>query len=161
MQAVIFDVAGQRYGLPVPATKEILHVVEITAVAGAPSVVEGVVDVRGVLCPVVSLRRRFGLDVVPSDLAQHLIHATCNGRGVLLQVDRALDVAEVETGHVEDILDVLPRAGRIAGVARLPDGLVLMTDLDAFLTQAESEALDDALAAASRERAIGAGDQNG
>jgi purine-binding chemotaxis protein CheW len=60
-----------------------------------------------------------------------------------------LDVAEIDPDRMEGILDVLPRAGRISGVARLPDGMVLMTDLDAFLTEAESAALDRALQAAS------------
>lgn len=149
MHTVIFDVAGQRYGLPVPATVEILHAVEVTAVDGAPAVIEGVVDVRGTLCPVVSLRQRFGLGAVLVNLADHLILAACRERKVLLRVDRVLDVAEVVPDQVEDILDVLPRAGRISGVARLPDGMVLLTDLDAFLTEAESEALDAALLAAS------------
>ncbi|HET7602865.1 MAG TPA: chemotaxis protein CheW [Gemmatimonadales bacterium] len=149
MQVVVFDVAAERYGLPVPATLEIFHAVAVTPVAGAPGVIEGVVDVRGTLCPVVNLRRRFGLGSAPMDLAHHLILATCNGRKVLLQVDRVLDVAEIDGNRMEDILDVLPRAGRISGVARLPDGMVLMTDLDAFLTEAESAALDAALLAAS------------
>jgi purine-binding chemotaxis protein CheW len=149
MQAVIFDVAEQRYGLPVPATLEIFQAVEVTPIAGAPGVIAGVVDVRGTLCPVVSLRRRFGLGLAPLDLAHHLIMANCNGRSVLLQVDRVLDVAEIEPDRMEDILDVLPRAGRISGVARLPDGMVLMTDVNACITEAESAALDAALLAAS------------
>lgn len=149
MQALIFDVAEQRYGLPVPAALEIFHAVEITPVAGAPSVIEGVVDVRGALCPVVNLRRRFGLGSAPMDLAHHLIMATCSGRTVLLQADRVLDVVEIDPDQMEDILDVLPRAGRISGVARLPDGMVLMTDLDAFLTEAESAELDAVLLATS------------
>ncbi|HET8762992.1 MAG TPA: chemotaxis protein CheW [Gemmatimonadales bacterium] len=149
MHAVIFDVAEQRFGLPVPATLAIFHAVEVTPVAGAPAVIEGVVDVRGTLCPVVSLRRRFGLTPAPLDLAHHLIMATCSRRTVLLQVDRVVDVTVIDPQQTEDILDVLPRAGRISGVARLPDGLVLMTDLDGFLTEAESTALDAALLAAT------------
>jgi purine-binding chemotaxis protein CheW len=153
MQAIIFDVAGQRYGLPLPVTREIFHAVEVSPVAGAPGVIEGVVDVRGVLCPVMNLRRRFGLAASPEDTAHHLVQAAINGRTVLLRVDRALDIADIQADQVQDVLEVLPRAGRIAGVARLPDGMVLIADLDAFLTEAESEELDEALLAISLTRA--------
>ena len=152
MQAIIFDVAGQRYGLPLPVTREIFQAVEVTPVAGAPGVIEGVVDVRGELCPVMNLRRRFGLAASPEDPAHHLVQAAINGRTVLLRVDRALDIADIQADQVQDILEVLPRAGHIAGVARLPDGMVLIADLDAFLTEAESEELDEALLAISRMR---------
>lgn len=151
MKILVFMLGGERYAIPLAEARRILHAVAVTRLPGAPEVIEGVVSVHGVLTPVFDLRRRFGLPargVAPED---HFILTAAAGRPALLHVERAEEVTEADPSDVGDPPDVVVGTVPISGVAKLEQGLVLIHDLEAFLTQAESAALDAALEAAVRE----------
>lgn len=122
-----------------------LRAVAITRLPGAPVLVEGVVDVRGELIPVVDLRQRLGVEEKVVEPSDHLIVATANGRPVILRVDRVHSLVELAPGAVEDARGLMPEAEYIGGIARLPAGLVLIHDLSRFLSPAEETELMDAL----------------
>lgn len=153
MQIVVFELGDQRFGLLGEDVREVVHAVSITPLPRAPAVVEGVIDVRGNVTAVFDIRRRFGLTAKALEPADHFILARAAGRHVAIRVDRATDLTAIEPGAVENATSVVPRSEHIVGVAKLPDGLVLIHDLAAFLSQAEEEALDRALAAAAPDGA--------
>lgn len=148
MEILLFDVAGERCALPVA---DVLRVVPAAAVAplpGAPPVIDGVLDLRGRVVPVLSLRRRFGLPdraLRPDDV---FVVAAVGGRVAALRADAALGIARVDPADVVPAGDVVARPGHVGGVARLPDGLALIHDLRTFLSDAEAAGVDAALAAA-------------
>lgn len=141
MQVLVLEVDGARVGVPVERLRGITHAVEVTALAAAPAVVEGVVDYHGELAAVIDLRRRLG-HPSRAGFGDHFVFAQGAARLVALRADRALDVAEVAVEAVPP-----PGDPHLAGVARLPDGLLLIGDLDTFLSAAEQTQLDQALAA--------------
>ena len=143
---LLFTLDERRFALPVPQVREALPAVAITPLAGAPGVVEGVVDVRGTVVPVLDLRARFGLPPRAISPDDHLVLAQAGARPVLLRVDRVTDVATLEDADVAAARPDDPALRHLAGVARLPDGLVLLADVEAFLTQGEADALAAALA---------------
>lgn len=145
---LIVALDDRRFALPVATVRETVPAVAVTPLAGAPGVVEGVVDVHGTVTPVLDLRARFGLPPRPVAPDQHLVLAVAGDRPVALRVDRALDVlAEGDAAATPARADD-PAMRHLAGVAQLEDGLVLIADLAAFLAQGEEEALAAALAAA-------------
>lgn len=147
MRVVVFQLDDARFALPAASVLEVLRAVAVTRLPGAPPVVEGIVNVRGAVVPVLDLRARFGLprrDLRPSD---HLLLARAGDRDVLVRADRALDVRDVADAEISSLRSVVPRAPHVAGVLRLEDGLVLLHDLAAFLAEAEAAALDAALGA--------------
>lgn len=146
MEVLLFDLADTRHGIPVAGVQEIVPVVRPAPLPGAPSIIEGVIDVRGALLPVVDLRSRFGIAPKPLALADHLVIARAGRRVVALRVDRATDLVRIDPAQLEDARAVVPQAARIAGVARLADGLVVIHDLGALLSEAEQLACDRALA---------------
>src|SRR5712691_9905367 len=73
---LLFEVGGQRYGLPVADVRELLRAVTLTALPGAPSIVEGAVNVRGTVVPVLDIRQRFRLPAKPPAHTDHLIVAS-------------------------------------------------------------------------------------
>lgn len=153
MNILVFTLATERYAIPLAETRRVIRAVAVTRLPGSPDAVEGVVDVQGTLTPVFDLRRRFGLPARPVGPDDHFVLAAAKGRTALLHVDRVEAVAEADGKKVADGADVLVGALPVSGVAQLEEGLVLIHDLEAFLTQAESEALDVALAeAAERQR---------
>ncbi|HLS32575.1 MAG TPA: chemotaxis protein CheW, partial [Brevibacterium sp.] len=112
----------------------------------APGIVEGAIDVRGRVVPVLDLRARFGLSAAELSPDEHMILARAGGRLVAIRADRATRVEWVDGERVEEPARITQRLRHFAGVAALPDGLILIHDLETFLSQAEAEALDEALA---------------
>ena len=113
----------------------------------APSIVEGVVNIRGVVVPVIDIRERFRLPARAPHPADHLLVAWAGPRLVALRVDRVLGFLRIDPHDMEDAEAITPRAEYLAGVARQADGLVMLHDLATFLADAEAGDLDQALGA--------------
>lgn len=150
---LVFDVAGQRFALPLPNVREVLRAVAITRLPEAPAVIEGVIDVRGNLVPVMDIRARVGLPQRPLELEDRLIVVESDDRTLALRVDRVHWTIEVDRGELESTRVLVPEAAYIAGVARLEDGLVLIHDLRRFLSPSEAAELARALKLNGGERA--------
>lgn len=145
MELVIVELAGQRYGLRADAVREVVRSVTITTLPNAPVVVEGIINVRGTVIAVLDLRRRFDLPGRTLDPAEFFVLAHARDRDVALRVDRATELISVDPGEIDRAEPLLSRSRYIAGVAKLPDGLVLIHDLETFLSAAEAADLDRAL----------------
>ena len=149
MRFLLFYIDANRYAVPAESVGEIVCAVAFTSLPGAPSVVDGVIDVRGTVVPLFSLRRRFGLrdrGVQPTD--QFIILRTAS-RSAALHVDRTEDLIDIDRRAIADPSRQIAGTPLVAGVALLDDGLALIYDVDTFLSTAESEALDAAMAARS------------
>lgn len=146
-EVLVFEVGGQRYGLPTLDVRELVRAVAITPLPGAPTVIEGIVNVRGRVLPVLDVRARFRLPAKPLDPSDHFIVASAGQRGVILRVDRATHLALVDEASIQPSDTLGPSATYVEGVARLDDGLVLIHDLTTFLSAAEAASLDEALSA--------------
>lgn len=146
---VVFTLHGERFALQGRAVHEVVRAVAVAALPDAPGVVEGVINYRGRLAPVLNVRERFGFPPKPLDSSQHFVLAEAGSRVVALRVDRALDVLEVPAHAIETGAQVAPGSHRTEGVARLPDGLLVIHDLERFLSLGEEAALDASLLAAA------------
>ena len=109
------------------------------------AVIDGVIDAHGTVVAVLDLRTRFGLSRRPASLSDHLVLVRLEDRTVALRVDRVLDLVTVPASAVAVAVG-LPSDLHLQGVARLDDGLLLIHDVGAFLSDDEAAALDDALA---------------
>lgn len=148
LDLLVFGVAHQRYALPATSVTEVVRAVTITELPGAPRVVEGVVNYKGALVPVLDLRLRFGLPAQPIDVSHLMILAHSGTRLVALRCDGGATVRHTEHA-LETIDDPLSASPFVAGLAKFTDGTVVIHDLAAFLSEAESNALDRALTAES------------
>ena len=146
-EVLVFEVGGQTYGLPTADVRELVRAVAITPLPNAPAAIEGVVNVRGRVLPVLDVRARFRLPAKPLEPSDHFIVASAGPRGVILRVDRATHLVWVDEASVQAAETLGPSANYVAGVATLEDGLVLIHDLVTFLSAAEATALDAALSA--------------
>lgn len=145
MELVIFRLNGQRYALPLPAVERVIQAVEVTSLPGAPAVVLGVINVAGRVLPVFNIRRRFFLperEIVPAD--QFLIART-TWHTVALVIDEVHGVIEHEPTAVVGADRLVPGIAQFQGVVKLDDGLVLIHDLEKFLSLDEAQTLDTAM----------------
>lgn len=145
IRLVVFRLDAQRYALPLAAVERIVRAVEVTPLPNAPSIVLGVIDVEGHVLPVLNIRQRFLLpERNPGPDDQFLIAQT-GRRMVALVVDETEGVIERPESAVVDAAQIVPGLEQFQGVFRLDDGLVLIYDLEKFLSLDEARVLDQAM----------------
>lgn len=145
LSLVSFAVHGRSLALPLEAVERVVHAVEATPLAGAPHTVLGIVDVAGRVMPVLGLRRLLGLperDIRPED---RFILARTARRTVALVVDEATGVLDLPALAVVPPDRIFPGLEHIRGVARLEGGMILIHDLEQFLSVEEERTLDEAM----------------
>lgn len=145
-QLVVFLLDEQRYALHLSVVERVVRAVEVTPLPKAPAIVLGVMNVQGRIIPVVNLRRRFRLPERDIDLGDQLIIAHTAKRPVALTADAVTSV-EISEQEIVSRETILPGLGYVTGAVKLDDGLVLIHDLDTFLSLDEEKALDEALQA--------------
>src|SRR5688500_3925722 len=144
-EVLVSEVGGQRYGLPIVDVLELVRPVAITPLPNAPAVIEGIVNVRGRVLPVLDVRARFRLPAKPLEPSDHFIVAAAGPRGVILRVDRATHLALVDEDTIQAPETLGAGPGYLEGVAQVDGGLVLIHDVAAFLSASEAASLDEAL----------------
>lgn len=144
-QLVIFILNEQRYALSLSAIGRVLRMVEITPLPKAPEIVLGVINMQGQVLPVVNIRRRFRLPEQEVNLRDLLIIAHTSKRTVALVVDTVNGIVERSEQEVIAAEKILPGMEYVEGVAKLEDGMILIHDLDTFLSLEEEKALDEVM----------------
>ena len=139
VQLVTFRIGGEEFGLDVFQVHEILRFTEPTAMPKAPAFVEGVLDVRGTLVPVVDLRKRFEVHDLRYDDDTRIIVVDFQGERLGLIVDEVTEVLRApETAVTAPPQYVKGLAAEfIRGIVRLENRLVVLLDLDRILSSQE------------------------
>ena len=149
---LLASVAEVRIAVPVSVVEEIVRAVALTPLPSAPAIIEGAINMRGVLLPVIDLRVRLGLPrraIEPSDF---LIVLRLPTRRAVIRVDDTDDVAQIDDAAIaipSSLSASLAGTRVIAGVATTADGALVIYDPAAFLSQSELEATETALATTS------------
>jgi purine-binding chemotaxis protein CheW len=143
VQLACFRVGGEMYALDIMRIKEIIRPQKMTVVPKAPTFIEGVINLRGTVLPVVDLRRRFEQPVA-TDRKTRVIIAVVQGRIVGLMVDEVAEVSRYTRQDIQPPPQYLKGGGSefFLGVCRRGDDLVMVLDLEALLSSGERVALD-------------------
>jgi purine-binding chemotaxis protein CheW len=144
-QWVVFSLDTGRYALPLAAVDRIVRAVHVTALPLAPDIVLGAIDVEGRVLPVFNIRRRFRLPERTIGPADHFLIARTAQRTVVLVIDAAQGVLEHPATAMIDPASIAPGLRHLRGVIQLEDGLVLIHDLEHFLSPDEARKLDEAM----------------
>ena len=142
---VDFALNDMQFALYLRAVERIYRLVEITPLPQAPAIVSGLVNIQGRVIPVVNVRKRFHLPEREPDLSDKLILAHTAHRPVALIVDDVGGVREIGAGEMVGAGTILPATEYVAGVVKLAEGLILIHDLDTFLSLEEERDLGAAL----------------
>jgi purine-binding chemotaxis protein CheW len=143
---VLFALDEPRYALYLSSVERVVRAVEITPLPKAPEIVLGVINVQGRVLPVLDIRKRFRLPAREISVDDRFIIARTARRMVALVVDSVAGVHELTEREMVSAKQALPFAQYLEGVAKLEDNLVLIHDLDQFLSLDEERVLDTALA---------------
>lgn len=146
MQLVLFTLEHQQYALRLNVVDQVVRAVSISPLPNAPDIVDGVVNVRGRIVPVINMRRRFRLPEREIALTDQFIIAHTRQRQVCLVADTILDVADFPEQSIAPADSILHGMELLEGVVKLQDGPVLIHDLDSFLSLDEENSLTRSLA---------------
>ena len=142
---VVFRLDNQNYALYLNVVEKVVRAVEITPLPKAPEIVLGVINMQGKIIPVVDVRRRFRLperEVEPDD---RFIIAHTGRRKVVLVTDSVTGLREMTDQEIVSVAKIVPFDEYIKGVAKIDGDLVLIHNLEEFLSLDEEQKLDKAI----------------
>ncbi len=144
-QLVVFDLADEGYGVDISAVREIIRLQEITHVPRTPEFVEGVINLRGKVIPVIDLRKRFGLAVEAESQDNRIVVVDIGDQDIGVVVDAVTEVLRIPTDSVEPPASVITTADSdyLLGIAKLDSRLIILLDLQKVLSVDEQGALSE------------------
>lgn len=145
LQLVTFHVGNEEFGVDILEVREINRMMEITRVPHSPDFVEGVVNLRGQVIPVVDLRKRFRLEALARDKNTRIVVVELSESVVGFLVDSVSEVLRVSTAKVEPPPAIVAgiESDYIQGVVKLDDRLLILLDLQKLLTRGETKELQE------------------
>lgn len=133
IQLVTFELGSEEYGVDVLSVREIIRMTPITAMPNAPEYVEGVINLRGTVVPILSLRQRFCLPSLEIDShSRILVMEMANGKLIGFVVDGVAEVIRVTADNIQPPPDVVVQQGAqecIAGILQRDERLLIVIDL--------------------------------
>jgi len=143
--ALLFTIDAARYAIPLRDVVEVVPAVNILALPDAPPIVEGVVNVRGEIVPVLSLRARLGHPPRPTGVSEYFILVNARRRRVIVRSDTTPEIADLPEVEAPNGDEPVERA--LAGVLPLPNGVAMFQDINRFIAADGEPSLDAAIAA--------------
>ncbi len=143
LQLVTFSIGDEEFGVDILKVQEIIRTMEITRVPRAPTFVEGVINLRGKVIPIIDLRKRFGLQARGHDKNTRIIVIEINNMIVGFVVDSVSEVLRIPASTVEPPPPMVAglESEYISGVGKLEDRLLILLDLNRLLSREERSVL--------------------
>jgi purine-binding chemotaxis protein CheW len=145
MQIVSFALGKEEYGVDIAQVQEINRMVAITHVPRAPHFMEGVINLRGQLIPIIDLRTRFGMPRAEQTKNTRIVVTEIGSKRVGMVVDSVSEVLRVPVEQIEDAPDMIAGVDTeyIRGVGKLGDRLIILLDLARVITGEDKHDLEN------------------
>ena len=151
LQLVTFVVGNEEFAIPILCVQEINRMMDITRVPHSPDFIEGVINLRGKIIPVMDLRKRFGLGQLENTSDARIIVIEVAARVIGFTVDRVNEVLRINA----DIVDPPPPmvcgidSDYVQGVGKLDDRLLILLHLDRLFSEEDLQQVDQTTEAAA------------
>ena len=146
-EVLVFVLGKEEYGVDILKVQEIRGYEKVTPIPAAPAYLKGVVNLRGIIVPVIDLRIKFGLADPKYDSFTVVIILRLAARVIGMVVDGVSDVVALAPSEVKAApqLGSLVDSSFLAGLATQADRMVLLLDIDRFLSSADLNLLGQAV----------------
>ena len=144
IQLVVFNIGRAEYGIDILKTYEIMRQQEITQVPRSPQFVEGIINLRGNVIPIIDLRKRFNIQNVENTKKTRTIVVAIKDRHFGIIVDNVNEVISISTSIIEPPMPVVSglSADYIMGIGKMEDHLLIILDIEKILTTEEKIVLE-------------------
>jgi len=145
LQVVSFALGSEEYGVDIAQVQEINRMVAITRVPRAPQFMEGVINLRGQLIPIIDLRTRFGMECAERTKNTRIVVTEIGSKRLGMVVDSVSEVLRIPVEQIEDAPDLVASVDTeyIRGVGKLEDRLIVMLDLARVISASETKELQE------------------
>ena len=146
VQVVSFKLGSEEYGVDIAQVQEINRMVAVTHVPRAPVFMEGVINLRGQLIPIIDLRTRFGMPRVEHTKNTRIVVTEIGQKRVGMVVDSVSEVLRLPLAQIEDAPEMIAgvETEYIRGVGKIEDRLIILLDLGKIITGSEKRELETA-----------------
>jgi purine-binding chemotaxis protein CheW len=146
LQVVGFRIGNETFGVRISSVREIVRVPEITAVPSAPETVEGVINLRGKIIPVMDLRKRFGQSDIQPDKKNRILVVELENKLVGLIVNAASEVLKIAPSEIEAPGNLFAEgeSSYVIGVGKLKGRLIILLDIAKLLHRPEFKRFEEA-----------------
>jgi purine-binding chemotaxis protein CheW len=143
LQFVTFRLGNEEFGIDIQKVQEINRMIDITKIPNAPAHVEGVVNLRGKIIPIVSLRTRLGFEKVDGDKLTRIMVVEIEGNVLGFVVDSVSEVLRIDDVKIEPAPNITggQESAYIEGVINLADRIMILLDLKALFGDVAVEKL--------------------
>ncbi len=144
-QLVVFVMESEEFACGINSVREVLKMIRVTPLPRSLDFVEGVINMRGDVIPVIDLRKRFGLPEAERTDESRIIIVEVEERMVGLIVDSVSEVISLENKQIQEAPNQVAgeKTDLITGVGKVGDRMLIILDLDRILTSEEQIALGD------------------
>ncbi|WP_434577249.1 chemotaxis protein CheW [Thermoanaerobacterium thermosaccharolyticum] len=144
-QIVIFKLNDEEFCVDIMDVLEIIRMQTITKVPDVPSFVEGIINLRGTVIPIIDLKKRLKLKLTNYDDDTRIIIIKINEKSVGFIVDSVTEVLHVENGSIKEAPDIIAGIGKeyIESVVSYEDRLIINLDLEKILTENEKKEIEE------------------
>ena len=151
-QLVVLDLGFEAYGVDLGSVREIIRMQEISRLPRMPEYVEGVINLRGKVTPVVDLRKRFRIEVTEYTKETRIVVVDVGNQDIGVIVDAVTEVLRIASADIEPPSTVVTteESDYLMGIVKLSERLIILLDLDRVLAdQANIVAENDAIGVAA------------
>jgi purine-binding chemotaxis protein CheW len=136
-QMVLFELGNETYGLDIATVHEIIRMQPITKAPKAPEYVEGVINLRGKVIPVIDIGKKFGFEKVERAKNNRIVVVYLQDTTLGIIVDAVTEVVRIPTASIEPVSDIVTTGNSdyLQGIAKLNNKMVILLALDKLLSK--------------------------
>lgn len=134
-QMVLFELGTETYGLDIASVYEIIRMQPITKVPKAPFYVEGVINLRGRVIPVIDIGKRFGFERTDNVKNKRIVVINVKDTTLGIIVDAVTEVIHIPADSIDPVSDIVTsgQSDYLMGIAKLPEKMIILLALDKLL----------------------------
>lgn len=143
-QDVIFKLGGEEYGINIMNVTEIIPYEETIKLPHVPNFVEGVINYRGTVIPIICLKKKFGMNLAKADHNTRIIILNLDNKQVGFIVDEASQTIKLNDEDIDMTQSISTNIDikYVSGIARIGERLIILVDLDLILTEDEKTEIE-------------------
>lgn len=145
VQVVTFKLNDEEFGLDILKILEINKIIKITKIPKAPDFVEGIIDLRGKIIPVVNIRKKFNFETKKTTKETRIIITNIINKTIGLMVDKVSEILRIKNSEIQPPPPLITKLGseHIKGVGKLNERLIILLDIDKIFEKSEYEIIQN------------------
>jgi purine-binding chemotaxis protein CheW len=153
IQIVVAGLSSEEYGIPITQVQEIIKIPAITKIPNMPDFIEGVINLRGKVIPIIDLKKRFGLEIKKGTEDGRIVVTNTQNQSVGFIADFVSEVIRVDASDIDPVPTIISSVSSeyLNGVCKLDKRIIILLNIEKVLSDIEKASLKKLEKEAARE----------